>query len=134
MVRVGYDDIEFAGEPDKLKDISKLLNKNGIEGSSVVYIRWKEILPVRKRKFEIMPKITLKRLVEIPSRLGVKILIVAPTAYGKAKPEAPYEKELNWAVSGIKECGEFAANLGVNLVIEAWNRYETYWVNRLAKH
>jgi len=135
VARFGYDGIEFAGEPDKLKDtedINKLLDKHGIEASSICSLYTMERdLASPKEGIRDNAKDYVKKLVKIASELGAKIVIVAPSACGKVKSEAPYEKELNWAVSGIKECGEFAADLGVNLVIEAWNRYETYWVNRL---
>jgi sugar phosphate isomerase/epimerase len=39
--------------------------------------------------------------------------------------------ERRWAVEGIRAAGEHAAPLGVNLSLECWNRYETYFMNRL---
>jgi len=135
VARFGYDGIEFAGEPDKLKDtenINRLLEKYGIEASSICSLYTMERdLASPKKEIRENAKSYVKKLVKIASQIGAKIVIVAPTACGKVKPEAPREKELSWAVSGIRECGQFAADLGVNLVIEAWNRYETYWVNRL---
>ena len=43
----------------------------------------------------------------------------------------PTAEERRWAVNGIREGGEYAAHLGVNLSLECWNRYETYFLNRL---
>jgi sugar phosphate isomerase/epimerase len=59
------------------------------------------------------------------------VVIVAPSACMKVYREATPEQEWEWAVAGIREVGEYAAGLGVNLALEAWNRYETYFLNRL---
>jgi sugar phosphate isomerase/epimerase len=49
----------------------------------------------------------------------------------KTAPLADPEQEWQWAVEGIREAGEVADGLGVSLSLECWNRYETYFLNRL---
>jgi sugar phosphate isomerase/epimerase len=49
----------------------------------------------------------------------------------KTGPLAPVADERRWAVEGIRAGGEYAASLGVDVALEPWNRYETYFLNRL---
>ena len=63
--------------------------------------------------------------------MGAATIIVHPTACMKTQPLAPAEDERAWAVAGIRAAGEYAAPLGVNLSLECWNRYESYFMNRL---
>jgi sugar phosphate isomerase/epimerase len=63
--------------------------------------------------------------------MAAPTIIVHPTACMKTHPLAPAEDERRWAVEGIRAAGEYAAPLGVNLSLECWNRYETYFMNRL---
>ena len=39
--------------------------------------------------------------------------------------------ERRWAIESIREGGEYAATVGVDVALEPWNRYETYYLNRL---
>lgn len=58
-------------------------------------------------------------------------MIVAPTACMKLQRLASPADEWAWAAEGIREGGQYAATVGVNLTLECWNRYETYFLNRL---
>ena len=44
---------------------------------------------------------------------------------------APPADEWKWAIESIREGGEYAASVGVDVALEPWNRYETYFLNRL---
>ena len=47
------------------------------------------------------------------------------------RPSPIRDEERKWAVEGLRAGGEYAAERDVNLTLECWNRYETYWLNRL---
>jgi sugar phosphate isomerase/epimerase len=49
----------------------------------------------------------------------------------KIAPEAPREQEWQWACETVLAAAEAAQERGIRIVIEPWNRYETYLVNRL---
>jgi sugar phosphate isomerase/epimerase len=65
------------------------------------------------------------------SEMSCPTIIVHPTACMKTAALAEPEQEWEWAVEGIRAAGETAARLGVSLSLECWNRYETYFMNRL---
>jgi len=58
-------------------------------------------------------------------------MIAAPTACMKLQPLADREQEREWAIEGLRAGGEYAAERDVDLTLECWNRYETYFLNRL---
>ncbi len=65
------------------------------------------------------------------AEVDAPVMIVAPAANMRIKELGNVEDEWKWAVESIREGAEYAAKLNVNLCIEAWNRYETYMLNRL---
>jgi sugar phosphate isomerase/epimerase len=73
----------------------------------------------------------VKDVVDFASALEAPTVIVHPTANGKIKPLAPVEEEWRWATESIREAGEYALGRGVSFALECWNRYETYFLNRL---
>ncbi len=58
-------------------------------------------------------------------------MIIVPSACMKSNRWKDPNEEMNWAVEGIHAGGEYANSIGVNIAIEAWNRYETYFLNRI---
>ncbi|MBO0993118.1 sugar phosphate isomerase/epimerase family protein [Bacillus sp. SD088] len=134
VARFGYDAIELIGEPDAYdtKKVRKLVNDYGITVSSIcsIYNAERDLAhpdPMKRRKAIDY----VKRVADMSAEVGAPVMIVAPTANGKTASLAHYEDEVNWAIEGIREGAEYAATLNVDLCIEAWNRYETYMLNRL---
>jgi sugar phosphate isomerase/epimerase len=73
----------------------------------------------------------VKDVAAFASDMECPTIIVHPTANGKTARLASEEEERNWAIEGIREAAEYAAPLGVSFSLECWNRYETYFLNRL---
>jgi sugar phosphate isomerase/epimerase len=68
---------------------------------------------------------------ELARAVGAPTIIVAPTAYLRTQPVADPKAEWQWAVESVRNVGEYAASLGVDISLECWNRYGTYMLNRL---
>lgn len=134
IARYGYDGVEFVGEPDELDSevIKNELKAGNIEASSIcsLYNAERDLVStdakMRKHTVEY-----IKKNVVFAAEIGAGVVIVSPTACMKTSAQAPLDQEWAWAVEGIREAAEFAKDYDVVLVIEAWNRYETYIVNRL---
>ena len=134
LARLGYDGIEIGGEPRKftVKEVSRLLEKYNLEASSIcgIYTNERDLIScqekIRRNAIQYV-----KDCARLASQIGAGLVIVVPTAVNKIHPEAPPEQEWKWAIASIREAGEYAAGLGVNLALEALNRYETYFVNRI---
>lgn len=130
----GYDAIELVGEPAELDGgrIKKLTGDAGIVVSSIcsIYTAERDLAhpdpDVRKGAVQYV-----KDVADLAAAAGAPTMILAPTAVNKTERLAPEEDERKWAVEGMREGGEYAASVGVNLTLECWNRYETYWLNRL---
>ena len=134
IARYGYDGVEFIGEPDELSSdsIKNELKSNNIAASSIcsLFNMERDLVSsnkkVRKHTVEY-----IKKNVAFAAEINAGVVIVSPTACMKTHPEASLDQEWAWAVEGIREAAMFAKDYDVVLVIEAWNRYETYIINRL---
>jgi sugar phosphate isomerase/epimerase len=134
LAKFGYDGVDFVGEPSQYDTakIRTLLNENKIEASSICAIFNSE------RDFvSSSPKIRaqaiqyVKDCVDFATVIQAKAISVQATACMKINAEAGEEEEWAWGVSGIREAGLYAEEKGIRLTLEAWNRYETYLINRL---
>jgi len=134
LSRFGYDAVEFVGEPELYDpaEVRSLLAKYSIRAGSICNI-WKKDRDFTSANPEIREnaKRYTKSTIDVAERIGAEVVIVAPTANMRITRELPPEEEWKYAVEGIRECGEYALPRGVTLVIEPWNRFETYLINRL---
>jgi sugar phosphate isomerase/epimerase len=134
VARFGYDGIELVGEPDDY-DAARLKRQAddaGIRVSSIcsIYTPERDLAhpdaEVRRAAVAYVEDVA-----RLASELECPTIIVHPTACMKTAALAAPEQERAWAVESIREAGETAAELGVSLSLECWNRYETYFLNRL---
>jgi sugar phosphate isomerase/epimerase len=135
--RVGkynYDGIELVGEPDDYDstEVKMLCKDNGIVVSSIcsIYNEKRDLVapdPVKRQNAINY----VKKVADFSLEVGAPVMIVVPSACMKIKGWGDPEEEWKWAVESIREGGEYANSIGVKLCIEAWNRYETYFVNRI---
>lgn len=130
----GYDAIELVGEPDsyEVPRVRKSCEKNGIAVSSIcsIYNKKRDLIsPEPKQRQKAVEYV--KRVADFAAEVGAPVMIVAPSACMKTTQLSSSEDELSWAVEGIYQGAEYANTLNVNLAIEAWNRYETHFLNRV---
>ncbi|MCL4534904.1 MAG: sugar phosphate isomerase/epimerase [Bacteroidetes bacterium] len=134
LAKCGYQGVELPGEPDRLDpaEVRRLLDQYGMQASSVCgrFVSGRFLVhpdpAVRRHGLEYINSMST-----LAAAVGAPIVVVAPAedparAAGSLRPE-----EWEWAVQGIRESAKFAAELGLKLVIEAKNRFESYLVNRL---
>lgn len=132
LVKYGFDAIELIGEPSwyDLKEVKRITSSEGIAVSSIcsIFTPTRDLchpdLKERKAGLEYA-----KAIAEMAAAVDSPIMIVAPTS--RIAPIASKSKEWKLAVDSIQQLGEFAKRLNVQLAIEPWNRYETYFLNRL---
>lgn len=136
IANFGYDGVELAGEPHilKVKNVTNLLEAFGLEISSIcgIYTIDRDLSNTDslKRADGIQ---YVKDCITFASDLNAKIVIVVPSPIGKKRSTIPLFEEWKLACESIYELGQFAADLGVQLVVEALNRYETYLVNKIGQ-
>jgi sugar phosphate isomerase/epimerase len=134
VVRCGYDAIELVGEPDHFHPgrLRRALDAVGLGVSSIcsVYTAERDLAHpdagVRRRALEYV-----RDVADFAAAVGAPVMIIGPTAVMKTQRLASPEQEYGWALEGIRAGGEYAASVGVDLTLECWNRYETYFLNRL---
>jgi len=133
----GYEGIELPGEPEAfdMGEVRRLLAKHGIKASSICsnYTRRRDLVSA-DAQIRANALAYVKSVVRMASEIGAPVVIAAPTTWErKTAPEAPPDLEWEWAVTGLTAAADYAATLGVSLALEPWNRYETYFLNRLAQ-
>lgn len=137
LKRCGYDGIEFAAEPYRLDagECRKLLDKYDLDCRSLcgIFDESRDLTADKEAGEKAVQYI--KDSVDFAVKVGAKIMIVVPSPVGRcAKPEgASMEKLTENAVRNVRRAADYAGERGVMLAIEAINRYETYFINTLAK-
>jgi sugar phosphate isomerase/epimerase len=134
VARLGYDAIELAGEPDAFNptQVREDAARAGIAVSSIcsIYTSERDLAhPDPGMRAKAVQYV--KDVADFAAEVGAPTIIIAPTACMKLQPLADRGDEQKWAIEGIRAAGTYAASVGVNLTLECWNRYETYWLNRL---
>ena len=134
LAAAGYDAIELAGAPEQLdpEEVRGLCAHFGLAVSSLCgrHTPGRSLASPdgEERRSTVQ---YVKDEVDLAAKLRAPVVILAPTAVRAAKPFAPLQDEWAWAVEGLRELGAYAADKGVTLALEAWNRYETHLLNRL---
>jgi sugar phosphate isomerase/epimerase len=134
LARLGYDAVEVEGEPERHDPgrIRKLAADAGLSVASVCpnFTEERDLShPDPERRSTAVAY--LRSVAEFAAEAGAPLFIVAPTAYARVRPVADPLDEWLWAVEGIRNAGDHASSLGVDLSLECWNRYGTFMLNRL---
>jgi sugar phosphate isomerase/epimerase len=134
VARYGYDAIELAGDRDRydVPAVKAALDEHSIVVSSICSLFTAERdfahpdAEVRKVALAYV-----KDMIDFAAELGAKTVIVTPTACMKGAALADAASERKWALEGIRASAAHGQEKGVDITLECWNRYETYWLNRL---
>ncbi|MDE6603752.1 MAG: sugar phosphate isomerase/epimerase [Lachnospiraceae bacterium] len=137
LKKYGYDGIEFAAEPYQLDagECRRLLEKYGLDCRSLcgIFDESRDLTADKEAGEQAVQYI--RDSVDFAVKVGAKIMIVVPSPVGRCvKPEGiSMDKLMENAVHNVRKAADYAKERGVTLAIEAINRYETYFMNTLAK-
>jgi sugar phosphate isomerase/epimerase len=135
VARFGYDAIELVGEPDQHNTaaVRKLCSDHGISVSSICSIFFgveRDLVamdPVMRRKGIDYAK----SVVDFAAEVGAPMINLAPSPVGKTSPVGSKEAEWDNALKSLDEIATYAERARIRTCLEPWNRYETYFINRL---
>ncbi|MDQ1734567.1 MAG: hypothetical protein QOH56_818 [Pseudonocardiales bacterium] len=134
VARFGYDAIEIVGEPETIdaERVSRITRDAGIGVSSIcsIYTPERDLAHPDRQSREVAIQY-VKDLADFAATMSCPTVVVHPTACMKTKALADPADEWKWAVESIRTAGEYAAERGVSFSLECWNRYESYFLNRL---
>ena len=138
LAKLGYDGVEIASRDprqiDKTK-LSKMLKESGISLSSIATGQAALIdgLTFTDPKEKVRER-AVKRAME---QIDFAAKFSAPVIVGLVKGNLPetLEKDeaIEWAVDASKRCADFAKEKGMDVLIEAINRYEANWLNTISE-
>jgi sugar phosphate isomerase/epimerase len=135
VARFGYDAIELVGEPDQhdVAEVRRLCDSEGIVVSSICSIFFGEDRDlVHMDKAQRSKGVDYaKSVVDFAAEVGAPTINLAPSPVGKVAPVGTKEQEWENAVASLREIASYAERAGVRTCLEPWNRYETYFINRL---
>ena len=134
VARCGYDTIELLGRPDAF-DVARIKDNQARTGLKVaslcmIYGPDTDIVSsdpgIRRSALDY-----ILEMLGLAAQVDVEVVPITPTACMKTRPEAPLEQEWQWACETIGAVAETAQTHAIRIVVEPWNRYETYLINRL---
>ena len=134
LAKFGYDGVDLVGEPERydVAEVCALLQENKIEASSICAVfNTERDFSSSNARIRRQAVDYVKSCVDFAAAIGAKAISVQASACMKTAAEAAPEQEWQWAVAGLREAGEYALQKNIRLTLEAWNRYETYFINRL---
>ena len=132
--KFGYDGIELVGEPSwyNFNEVNKLNEEYNIKVNSICSIFTSErdlINPEKSMRIKAIDY--CKEIADMGAEINSTTMIVAPSPVGKIESLKSEEEEMKYAIESIQQVGEYAQKAGISISIEPWNRYETYFINRL---
>lgn len=135
VAKFGYDAIELVGEPTQydVTEVRGLCEQHGIVVSSICSIYFGDQRDMVAADPQDRAKAVqyTHEVIDFAAKIDCPMVIVRPAPFGKASATSAEHDERQWAIEGIRAAADHARPHGVRLCIEAWNRYETYFINRV---
>jgi sugar phosphate isomerase/epimerase len=134
VAECGYQGIELAGDRQRydVDTVRAECERHGIKVSSICSLFTEQRDFSHADPDRRMTALNYaKEMIDFAASVEAPVVIVAPTALMRTKPTSLVERERDWALQGLYETGKYAERRQIQLSIEPWNRYETYWLHRL---
>jgi D-psicose/D-tagatose/L-ribulose 3-epimerase len=134
----GYDGVEipvFGGAPEDYARLGALLDELGLERTAISVIPTPDVDPLSAdREIRRAALAFLEQRVECTRALGATQL-AGPLhqVLGQFSGQAPTDEERDRARAFHRAAGDHAAERGVRIVLEAVNRFESYFVTTMAE-
>lgn len=132
----GYDGVQipiFEGKPADYAKLGKILDRIGLEPSTIAVIPTTKQNPLSAKPEDRKRAVKhLRWLVDCTKALGAT-QVAGPLhqTIGHFSGHAATKAEQTRARDVHREAGDYAAEQGVTLVVEAINRFETYFLNTM---
>lgn len=136
LKKIGYDGIEcFMEERDTVayRKLGNHLNGIGLEATCVLGVGPDENPASESKAIRDKAVVRLKEAIDCAQAINSKI-ICGPFHSAFAwfgERHAPFDDEYKWSAEVLHAAGEYAAQAGVVLTIEALNRFECYLCNTM---
>lgn len=136
LKKIGYDGIECFMEERKVtayKNLGSHLHSIGLEATCVLGLGPDENPASESKTTRDKAVIRLKEAIDCAHAINSKIICgpfhSAFAYFGERHP--PQDNEYQWSAEVLREAGEYAAQAGIVLTLEALNRFECYLCNTM---
>lgn len=132
----GYDGVEipvFEGEPEEYAEIGRMLDQIGLQRTAITVIPTPETNPLAEDPAIRRAAVAyINHCVDCSEALGAQQLAgPLQQTLGHFSGAAPTDRERERAREVHLAAGDYAAERGVRLVLEAVNRFESYFANTM---
>jgi D-psicose/D-tagatose/L-ribulose 3-epimerase len=132
----GYDGVEipvFEGEPNDYAQLAEMLDEIGLERTAITVVPTEATNPLAEDPATRRAAVAyINHCVDCSRALGAEQLAgPLQQTLGYFSGEAPSDRERARAREVHLAAGDYAADRGVRLVLEAVNRFETYFANTM---
>lgn len=134
--RLGYDGAEIVGVDELFPQAAKIREACadwGMQVSDINTLFFNRDLSHPDEKIRMQDIEYMKSVVDFAHAAGAGVIVMNPTRIGKFVPLAPEEEEYKFGADSLRRIGEYASQCDVKLAVEAWNRYDTYFINNVDK-
>jgi D-psicose/D-tagatose/L-ribulose 3-epimerase len=136
LAAAGYDGVEIPVVGQSSTDIKTMgtaCDDLGLERTAVAFVN-AEVNPIStSSKIRMAAVDSLKKAIDDTALVGADILVGGIyQAHKYFTGSAPTDQEWNWSATYLRECGEYAQQVGVRLGLEFLNRFEVYLINTSA--
>ncbi len=138
LKRTGYDGVEiplFEGEPGHYVELGRRLKQMGLQSTGIALFPSVEMNPIGAAPEQRAAALKhIEWVIECTAALGA-IVVGGPlhSTLGHFSGEAPTEEERQRGIDFHRKAGEIARKHGVTIVLEAINRFESYFVTTMAE-
>ena len=132
----GFDGVEipvFEGDPDEFSRIGGMLDRIGLERTAVSAIGDPELNLISPDQAKRQAGISrMKQVIDCTAALGAtQVSGPLHSVLGNFTGEGPSRDELGWSIASQRQIGDYAADRGVTIGLEALNRFECYLLNTM---
>ena len=135
--KLGYEGVEISLKDPKIikrEELKEVLKKNNLcltalgTGRAVASEGITFIDPDKKIRQVAIKRI--KEHIDLASEFNSSVII--GLIKGNLPNNSQKHQAMKWAIEACRECADFAQNCGVNILMEAINRYEVNWLNSVS--
>jgi D-psicose/D-tagatose/L-ribulose 3-epimerase len=136
LKKTGYDGVEipiFEGDPDHFAKLGRHMEQLGLQPSGISIIPGVEMNPIGPDAAQRAAALKhIEWIIECTAALGAR-QVAGPlhSTIGHFTGEGASDEERRWGVAFHQAAGDIARKHGVTLILEAINRFESYFVTTM---
>ena len=138
LSKLGYEGVEISLKDPKIikrEELKEVLKKNNLcltaLGTAQAVASEGITFTDFDKKIRQAAIKRIKEHIDLASEFNSSVII--GLIKGNLPDNSQKHQAMKWAIEACRECADFAQNCGVNILMEAINRYEVNWLNSVSE-